>query len=416
MSAKFRVSAVQTYNSAVTGQAGLMSRDRRFNIAEDKGVIDLSESRQKLDVIDIQIVELMKQRLEISKDVAEYKIANNKAVYDKAREEEKLKTLCACVEDDFGKRCVDELFKQIMAMSRKLQYGILEAGGYSKAAPHKAVKELEKKGCHIVYQGVPGAYSHAATLKYFGDAADCSCVSTFRAAMEAIKNGGADYAVLPLDNSTAGIVNDTYDLLREYDNYIVAEETVKIEHALVGIPGTDLSKVTRVYSHPQGLMQCAKFLEDKGWQQLGAANTAIAAKKIVDENDMTQVAIASETAARLYGLEILAPHINTSGVNTTRFVIVSKDRIVTEDADKVSICFEIPHEAGSLYSILSHIMFNGLNMTKIESRPISERKWEFMFYVDFGGHISDAAVKNCLRGIEEEAIAIKLLGNYKARD
>ena len=416
MSAKFRVSAVQTYNSAVTGQAGLMFRDRRFNIAEDKGVIDLSESRQKLDVIDRQIVELMKQRLEISKDVAEYKIANNKAVYDKAREGEKLKTLCACVEDDFGKRCVDELFKQIMAMSRKLQYGILEAGGYSKAAPHKAVKELEKKGCHIVYQGVPGAYSHAATLKYFGDAADCSCVSTFRAAMEAIKNGEADYAVLPLDNSTAGIVNDTYDLLREYDNYIVAEETVKIEHALVGIPGTDLSKVTRVYSHPQGLMQCAKFLEDKGWQQLGAANTAIAAKKIVDENDMTQVAIASETAARLYGLEILAPHINTSGVNTTRFVIVSKDRIVTEDADKVSICFEIPHEAGSLYSILSHIMFNGLNMTKIESRPISERKWEFMFYVDFGGHISDAAVKNCLRGIEEEAIAIKLLGNYKARD
>lgn len=145
MSAKFRVSAVQTYNSAVTGQAGLMFRDRRFNIAEDKGVIDLSESRQKLDVIDRQIVELMKQRLEISKDVAEYKIANNKAVYDKAREEEKLKTLCACVEDDFGKRCVDELFKQIMAMSRKLQYGILEAGGYSKAAPHKAVKELEKR-------------------------------------------------------------------------------------------------------------------------------------------------------------------------------------------------------------------------------------------------------------------------------
>ena len=261
-----------------------------------------------------------------------------------------------------------------------------------------------------------GAYSHAATLKYFGEAADCSCVPTFRDAMEAIKNGRADYAVLPLDNSTAGIVNDTYDLLREYDNYIVAEETVRIEHALVGIPGTDLSKVTRVYSHPQGLMQCAKFLEDKGWQQLGAPNTAIAAKKIVDENDMTQVAIASETAAKLYGLEILAPHINTSGVNTTRFVIVSKNRIVTEDADKVSICFEIPHEAGSLYSILSHIMFNGLNMTKIESRPISERKWEFMFYVDFGGHISDAAVKNCLRGIEEESIAIKLLGNYKGRE
>jgi chorismate mutase/prephenate dehydratase len=391
-----------------------MLRSKRES--EEYGVIDLAESRSKLDVIDKQIVELMRQRMEISKDVAEYKIANNKAVYDKTRENEKLKTLCALVEDEFDKKCVDELFKQIMAMSRKLQYGILEAGEHSKAAPHVAVKELEKDGCRVVYQGVPGAYSHAATLKYFGENADCSCVPTFRAAMEAIKNGEADYAVLPLDNSTAGIVNDTYDLLREYDNYIVAEETVKIEHALVGIPGTDISKVKRVYSHAQGLMQCAKFLEDKGWQQLGAPNTAVAAKKILDDKDSTQVAIASETAAKLYGLEILASHINTSGVNTTRFVIVSKNRIVTEDADKVSICFEIPHEAGSLYSILSNLMFNGLNMTKIESRPISERKWEFMFYVDFGGHISDAAVKNALRGIEEEAIAIKLLGNYKGRD
>ena len=413
MSAKFRVSAVQTYNSAVTGQAGLMFRDRRFNIAEDKGVIDLSESRQKLDVIDRQIVELMKQRLEISKDVAEYKIANNKAVYDKAREEEKLKTLCACVEDDFGKRCVDELFKQIMAMSRKLQYGILEAGGYSKAAPHKAVKELEKKGCHIVYQGVPGAYSHAATLKYFGDAADCSCVSTFRAVMEAIKNGEADYAVLPLDNSTAGIVNDTYDLLREYDNYIVAEETVKIEHALVGIPGTDLSKVTRVYSHPQGLMQCGKFLnEHSSWQQISQANTAMAAQKVIKENNPKTAAIASETAAKLYGLEILEEGINDNKTNTTRFIIVSRKKCYRRDASKISIMFEIPHESGSLYTILSHMIYNDLNMTKIESRPIPEQPFEYRFFVDFEGNLADAAVENAILGIKEEAARLKILGNY----
>lgn len=378
--------------------------------------MDLLELRNELDGIDKQIVELYEKRMNVCGQVAEYKIETGKRVFDKEREKQKLEAVRALTHNDFNAYGVTELFEQIMAMSRKLQYGILEAGEHSKAAPHVAVKELEKDGCRVVYQGVPGAYSHAATLKYFGENADCSCVPTFRAAMEAIKNGEADYAVLPLDNSTAGIVNDTYDLLREYDNYIVAEETVKIEHALVGIPGTDISKVKRVYSHAQGLMQCAKFLEDKGWQQLGAPNTAVAAKKILDDKDSTQVAIASETAAKLYGLEILASHINTSGVNTTRFVIVSKNRIVTEDADKVSICFEIPHEAGSLYSILSNLMFNGLNMTKIESRPISERKWEFMFYVDFGGHISDAAVKNALRGIEEEAIAIKLLGNYKGRD
>ncbi len=379
--------------------------------------IDLTESRNKLDVIDKQIVELIKQRLVISKDVAEYKIANNKPVLDKEREQAKLETLCALAENDFDKKCIDELFKQIMALSRKLQYGILESGGHSKALPHEVISRVAKKGCKVVYQGVPGAYSHEASLKFFGEEVSCYNVATFRDAMEAIKNGEADYAVLPMDNSTAGMVNDTYDLLREYDNYIVAEETVKIEHALLGIPGTDLSKVKRVYSHPQGLMQCGKFLEEhKDWQQLSAPNTAMSAKKVIEENDMTQVAIASKNAAKLYGLEVLQECINTVGINTTRFVIVSKKRLVTEDADKISICFEIPHVAGSLFSILSHVIFNGLNMSKIESRPISDKKWEFMFYIDFGGNLADPAVKNCLRGIEEEALSIKVLGNYKSRD
>ena len=385
---------------------------------EENPVVDLSESRQKLDVIDKQIVELMTERLKISRDVADYKIANKKPVFDIEREKSKLETLTSLVEGDFNKKCVDELFRQIMAMSRKLQYTILESHGeLSKATPCIRVPEIDKTYCRVVYQGVPGAYSHAAVLKYFGSDENAYNVPTFREAMEAIKKGEADYAVLPIDNSTAGIVNDTYDLLKEYDNYIVAEETVKIEHALLGLKGTDLSKVTRVYSHPQGLMQCAKFLENyPDWEQISAANTAMSAKQIALDNDMTHVAIASETAAKLYDLEILKDHINTSGINTTRFVIVSNKRIVTDNADKLSICFEIPHVPGSLYSIISHIIFNGLNMTKIESRPRTDKKWEFMFYVDFTGNLEDAAVKNALRGIEEEAISIKVLGNYKTTD
>lgn len=381
-------------------------------------MVDLSESRQKLDKIDKQIVDLLGERLLISKDVADYKIANKKPVFDKERENQKLDTLTGLVEGDFNKKCVNELFTQIMAMSRKLQYSIMEAhGDLSKATPCIKVQEIYKSGCRVVYQGVKGAYSHAAVLKYFGTDENAYNVPTFREAMEAIKNGEADYAVLPIDNSTAGIVNDTYDLLKEYDNYIVAEETVKIEHALLGLPGTDLSKVTKVYSHPQGLMQCAKFLENyPEWQQISAANTAMSAKQIKEDNDITHVAIASETAAKIYGLEVLKSQVNTSGINTTRFVIVSNKRIVTNDADKISICFEIPHVTGSLYSIISHIIFNGLNMSKIESRPLSDKKWEFMFYMDFSGNLDDAAVKNALRGIEEEALSIKVLGNYKSVD
>ncbi|MBE5965111.1 MAG: prephenate dehydratase [Lachnospira sp.] len=376
-------------------------------------MLDLNHIRDELDVIDAQIVDLYKKRMELSKDVATFKIANNKPVLDPVREAAKLKTITGMVDTDFDKAAIGELFKQVMATSRKLQYQILEDNLISAQDDSEYMDYLDTTGCKVVYQGVPGAYSHTAMKQFFGENVDHINVPTFRDAMEALKNGEVDYAILPIENSSAGIVNDTYDLLQEYNHYIVAETFVKIEHSLLGLKGSSIDNIKTVYSHPQGLMQCSHFLENyKEWQQISQANTAMSAKKVLLENDPTQAAIASEEAARYYGLEILAKHINFSDVNTTRFVIISAKRKFIKNANKMSICFETPHQSGSLYGMLSHIIYNGLNMTKIESRPIEDRKWEWRFFVDFNGNMNDAAVKNALRGIEAEAISLKFLGNY----
>jgi chorismate mutase/prephenate dehydratase len=294
-----------------------------------------------------------------------------------------------------------------------MQYRLLEEHGQTLREPYEAVDEVNKEGCKVVYQGVEGAYAYIAMRQFFGKGVDNFNVPTWRDAMEAVKNGQADYAVLPIENSTTGIIAGVYDLLQEYNNYIIAETYVKVEHALLGLPGTDMEKVTTVYSHPQGLMQCEEFLEQhKDWRQISQSNTALSAKKVLDEQDSTHVAIASVEAAEVFGLEVLESRINDLDNNTTRFVIVTNSRKFVKDAGKMSIVFETANEAGTLYNLLSHIIYNGLNMNKIESRPIEGKEWEFRFFVDFEGNIDDPRVINALRGIEEESKSIKLLGNY----
>ena len=231
--------------------------------------------------------------------------------------------------------------------------------------------------------------------------------------MKAVANKEADFGVLPLENSSAGQVGDVYDLLTRYDNTIVGEYYLPVRHCLLGLQGADIDKIQTVYSHPQGLMQCGKFLnEHSSWQQISQANTAMAAQKVIKENNPKTAAIASETAAKLYGLEILEEGINDNKTNTTRFIIVSRKKCYRRDASKISIMFEIPHESGSLYTILSHMIYNDLNMTKIESRPIPEQPFEYRFFVDFEGNLADAAVENAILGIKEEAARLKILGNY----
>lgn len=374
--------------------------------------MDLRELRERLDQIDEQIVELYEKRMEVCGQVAEYKIGAGKKVYDRQREQEKLAKVRSLTHNEFNSQGVEELFEQIMSMSRKLQYQMLTEHGGQGKTPFISVEELDTKQARVVFQGAEGAYSQAAMVQYFGQGIQSFHVDTFRDAMSAIDEGSADFAVLPIENSTAGIVNEIYDLLVEFENYIVGEQIIRIEHCLLGVPGSSISDIRTVYSHPQSLMQSSRYLADYDWKQISMQNNAFAAKKVADEQDKTQAAIASEYAGQVYGLEVLKKGVNHSGSNSTRFIVVTNQKIFREDAKKISICFEVPHESGSLYHMLSHFIYNNLNMTKIESRPIEGRNWEYRFFVDFEGNLADSAVKNALRGLRDEARNMKILGNY----
>ncbi len=373
---------------------------------------ELSLIREELDQIDQKIVELYQQRMELAKDVAEYKIANCKMILDKEREQQKLNSLKKLAVNEFNEKGITELFEQIMSASRKLQYQIVAQRGEKVRLPFQMVDKLWDDSTRVVFQGAKGAYSQIAMEEFFTKEVDSFSVDTFRQAMCALEEGSADYAVLPIENSTAGIVSEIYDLLVEFENYIVGEQVVKIEHCLLGLPEAEMEDIDVVYSHPQSLMQSAAFLEKQPWQQISLLNNAFAAQKVQEDKKKNQAAIASEKAGQLYGLKVLEKGVNQTENNCTRFIVVAGRKIFRKQADKISLCFEIPHKSGSLYHILSHFIYNDLNMTKIESRPIPERSFEYRFFIDFDGNLEDSAVRNALRGLREETTNLKILGNY----
>lgn len=373
----------------------------------------LEELRKRLDEIDNQIVNLYEQRMEICAHVGEYKIQTGKKVLDRQREKEKLENVAGKASNPFNKKGVTELYEQLMSMSRKLQYEQLVKAGALGRLPFIQVDSLDADQARVVFPGTEGAYSEAAMKRYFGENCNSFYVRTFREAMEAIEDGAADFAVLPIENSTAGAVDEMYDLLVEFENYIVGETVIPIRHTLSGLPGASLKDVKTVYSKGVALMQATHFLDaHSSWQRINVANTAIAAKKVVEDQDPSQAAVCSAYAAKVHGLQVLVDNINDNEHNSTRFIVVTNQKIFLKHASKISICLEVSHESGSLYRVLSHFIYNDLNMTKIESRPIEGRDWEYRFFIDFEGNMADGAVKNAIRGLREECRNLRILGNY----
>jgi chorismate mutase/prephenate dehydratase len=375
--------------------------------------MDLQKIRDRLDVIDAEFVRLFEERMRLVGQVAEFKIETGKQVFDREREQAKIAAVRGLAHGAFNAQAAEELFTQLMTISRRYQYRLLEQNGRKEELGFRQVDAIPTQGVKVVYQGMEGAYSHEAALAYFGEDAQIGHVRTWEDAMEAVESRDADYAVIPIENSSAGAVRDNFDLLLRHDNVIVAEICIPVDHMLLGLPGANLADICTVYSHPQALMQSCEYLNARShWRQISVENTAVAAKKIISDQNKSQAAVASRAAGRLYGLKVLAEGINHNKNNATRFIILAKDHIYRKDAGKVTICFELPHRSGTLYNMLGNLIYNGVNMRMIESRPIAGRNWEYRFFVDVEGNLGDTAIQNALRSVSEEAANMRILGNY----
>lgn len=379
----------------------------------------LLEIREKIDQVDKELVRLFEERMKLCEDVAEYKCSVGKAVYDGKREAEKIQKVQGLTDGEFNKRCVGEMFRHLMSMSRKLQIQIQEEKqGISKKnegedAARRKKKSLSEDTGRVVFQGIPGAYGYQAMKGYFGDGIEAFHVNSFREAMEKVRDGEADYAILPMENSSAGIVGDVYDLLMEYDNYIVDTYDLPVRHSLLGTKDCTMDSIKTVYSHPQAIAQCSWFLEEHpDWTAEKLLNTAVSANYVAQECDRTKAAIAGKINAELYGLNVIKENIQNVDTNTTRFAVICREPAYGSASSRICVCFEVKHESGSLYYALSNLIYNNINMTKIESRPIPERPFQYRFYVEMEGDLSMPEIKNALRGMEEETVSFQILGNY----
>lgn len=264
----------------------------------------------------------------------------------------------------------------------------------------------------VVYQGVPGAFSEQATVAFFGEQVQAANVPAFEDILVTLENGEADFGVLPVENSSAGFVSGSYELLLKHDVFITAEKILKIEQSLLGLPDATIKDIDTVYSHPQGLLQSKTFLEQYNWKQIAYDNTAMAAKKVKEEGLKNQAAIASVRAAKLYGLSVLKESINFANTNATRFFILRKGKVYQKDAKKLTICFSLPHKSGTLYNVLGHFIHNDINMTSIESSPLENSPWEYKFFISFEGNLQEKNVRQALDLIQRDTLSFKLLGNY----
>lgn len=373
---------------------------------------ELEALRKKIDEIDSQLLPLFLERMECTSGVAEYKRKNNMPVLDRKREQEVLQNKVSRVDGELA-ASVYNFYSAIMAISRAAQKKSLGRKTAEIDLPEHFAAHEFKKNPTVVYQGVAGAYSETALMKFFGGDTKRTAVMTFAEVFDVLKEGRADYGVLPLENSYTGSISDVYDLLAENSFYIVGEVDVPIEHCLVGLHGAKLSDIRTVYSHEQGFMQCKSFFRDMPEIEFRPYfNTAVSAKTVAESGDKTCAAIAGKRTAELYGLEVLAENINQSAKNTTRFAVVAPKGIINEGCGKVSIAFTLPNESGALSRTLSLLAANGLNMVKIESRPRHDRNFEYMFFVDFEGNLLDSRTRHITEEIRDQTSDFRILGNY----
>jgi chorismate mutase / prephenate dehydratase len=383
------------------------------NTPADAGSRSLGELRQAIEGIDRELLDLFARRMAVAREVAKVKASSGAPVFDPQREDEVVRIALDRVDARDAIRA-ETLLRSLMRLSRGAQYEkLIEVGQTFKlgdaieTAPRR-LPDLKR----IVYQGSAGSYASLAGQKLF-PGVPAAAAPTWDEACRRVVDGEADLAVLPLENTTAGTVDEVYDLIVKNNLYIWRSLSLPIQHCLLGLPGSTIEDIRVVVSHPQALSQCSDLIRARGWAIRESLNTAFAAAETASQADRSLAAIASESAAADSGLEILSREICNSRVNQTRFVAVGRTMQITPDADRISLALRLPHRSGSLAATLAVFGDRGLNLSKIESRPDLDNPWTYLFYLDFEspGERKPQALATLLQ-LSREMPMLRLLGWY----
>lgn len=367
--------------------------------------MNLSELRKNINDIDAEIVELFKKRMECSFNVAEYKIENNMPVFQADRENEIIQKVRNKVPQEL-KNSAEVLFTTLMDISKCKQYQKFFADSNSIR-----FEPLDLTGNPVVaVPGTVGSYSHIASTQFIKNGKNVF-YETFDEVFSAVENGEAEFGVLPFANSTTGSVVQTYSLMREHDFKICAQTKVKVDHCLAVKKGVKLEDVKSIYSHEQGIMQCSQFIKEHGFKTHTYSNTSLAACYIKG-SDKPLGAICSSVCADELGLEILQKSIADAQENYTKFMLISKKNLCSENANMISVSLALPHISSSLYRLLTKFSVAGLNLCMIESMPIANTDFDVIFYLDFEGSIKSPDVAKLINELNSELSYFKFLGNY----
>ncbi len=371
--------------------------------------MSLDKIRKEIDAIDAELIPLLKKRMNCSLEVAEIKRKENLPLFHPEREQ----AIIDKVSDaggEFGSY-IASVYREIMGVSKEAQQAELSPFG---AIANKIVnaKDGIKENVTVACQGIDGAFGSIAA-KSLHSTGNIKFYKTFEDVFKAVENDEAVYGVVPVENSNAGSVSEVYDLILKYRYYIVSAADLAVNENLLGVKGATLSDIKTAYSHPQALSQSEEFLKKNDIEAVPYSNTAMAAKFVAEKEDKSVGAVGSTLSAELYGLDIVAPNIQTIKNNSTRFITIAKQLIIPNDANKISVVFSVPHSVGALNRVLNRFCMNGLNLTKIESRAAKNGEFDYLFYLDFSGNLNDRKTIALMSSLENELPDFTFLGNYK---
>ena len=374
---------------------------------------ELDDIRKKLDATDKNIIDALARRQKLVREISNLKLDQTASIRDEDREEQLLERVVKLArEAGLDRYFAEQIFRDIIEHSVRCQrHSMVDRENTSQA----------EDAVRVSYQGTDGAFSHQAAYRHFEErytTVECIGYDTFEQAARAVEEAEVDYAILPIENTTAGSINQTYDILGDGKLHIVAEEAIRIIHCLLAIEQVPTDRIKRIISHPQALAQCSHFLSGLyGCKVESYLDTAMAARKVVEDEDLSQAAIAGSYAAQLYGLEILKRDIANQPENFTRFVIVSRNEVSVDlqIPCKTSLLMTTAHDKGSLISCLKVLEDHGINMAKLESRPKPNQPWKYLFYLDIEANIANRDTELALSELRSQADSLKVLGCYPAQ-